>query len=159
MCEKMDKKDSLEDNKGFNLPLIISLYLILEVIILFVLCLIELQGVNHLILQGISFVLEFLFTLYIIYRSNIRSSIVFYILLLVSPVFLGLIAMGMNFIIATEGKYPFTPTLLSLFRHGFPVNGGAPLSPILRFVALFRLPALMAILLGIIVYNIKKLKH
>ena len=79
---KKEKKEVVKDS-SFHLGLVVGTYLVLDVIILFILCLIELNGVSHLIMLSISFVLEFLLTLFILLKSNIRSGIIFYILLLV----------------------------------------------------------------------------
>ena len=56
---KKEKKEVVKDS-SFHLGLVVGTYLVLDVIILFILCLIELNGVSHLIMLSISFVLEFL---------------------------------------------------------------------------------------------------
>ncbi len=142
-------------DKEFHLSLVIGSLLVLDVIILFILSIIELNGVSHGIMLTISFVIEFLMTLFVILKSNIRSSIIFYILLLTSPVFLNLIAMGMYYF---TNKLPFTPTVLILFRSGYDLQGHM-LNTVMRFVISFRVPALIAILISSIVYLYRKGKQ
>ncbi len=148
----MQEKKEVVNKKDFNLSLVISLYLIMEVIVLFGLCLIELNGVNHLIVLSISFLIEFLATIYIVIKSNIKSAIIFYILLLVSPVFMNIIAMGMHYI--TDGM-PFVPTVLLLFRSGYDLQGNL-LGSVMRLVISFRLPSLIVLLVASLIYFIKK---
>ena len=148
----MQEKKEVVNKKDFNLSLVISLYLIMEVIVLFGLCLIELNGVNHLIVLSISFLIEFLATVYIVIKSNIKSAIIFYILLLVSPVFMNIIAMGMHYI--TDGM-PFVPTVLLLFRSGYDLQGNL-LGSVMRLVISFRLPSLIVLLVASLIYFIKK---
>ena len=148
----MQEKKEVVNKKDFNLSLVISLYLIMEVIVLFGLCLIELNGVNHLIVLSISFLIEFLATIYIVIKSNIKSAIIFYILLLVSPVFMNIIAMGMHYI--TDGM-PFVPTDLLLFRSGYDLQGNL-LGSVMRLVISFRLPSLIVLLVASLIYFIKK---
>ena len=141
-------------DESFHLPLIISTFLVVDIIILFFLCLLELSGVNHLIVLSISFLVEFLATLLVVWKGNIRSSIILYILFLVSPVFLNLIAMGMHYI---TNAMPFTPTILVLFRSGYDLKGNL-MNFLMRSVITFRLPSLMGIILSSIVYLFKKRK-
>ncbi len=148
---KKEKKEVVKDS-SFHLGLVVGTYLVLDVIILFILCLIELNGVSHLIMLSISFVLEFLLTLFILLKSNIRSGIIFYILLLVSPVFLNLIAMLMHYI---TSSMPFTPTVLLLFRSGYDLRGNL-LNVMMRIVISFRIPALIALVISIILYLVKR---
>ena len=142
-------------DESFHLPLIISTFLVVDIIILFFLCLIELSGVSHLLILGISFLVEFLAILLVVWKGNIRSSVILYILFLVSPVFLNLIAMGMHYI---TDAMPFTPTILVLFRSGYDLKGNL-MGVIMRSVITFRLPALMGLVASSIIYLIKKTKQ
>ncbi len=148
----MKEKKAGVKRSDFDLPLVISFYLVMEVIVLFVLCLVELNGVSHIIILSISFVIEFLATFFIILKSNIKSAIIFYILLLVFPVFMNLIAMGIHYI---TGGMPFVPTVLLLFRSGYDLKGNL-LGALMRFIISFRLPSLIAILIASLIYFIKK---
>lgn len=155
----MNKKEIInsDENKSknkFHLALIIGMYLLLDIIILFFLCILEINDVNHRIVLTISFVAEFLLTLYVSLRGNIKSGIIYYILLLVSPVFLGLLAMSMNYL---TNEMFFTPTVLVLFRNGYMLNG-VVLNSFMRFMIIFRIPALFAITLCIVIYFITKSK-
>ena len=113
--EEVVNNEQIQKYKGnFQLPLIIGVYLTLDIILLFLLCIIEFYfKIDHQIILIISFVLEFLAVLYVALKGNIKSSIILYILLVVSPVFLGLIAMAMNYFM--HGAIPFTPTILYIF--------------------------------------------
>ena len=84
----MNKEGSNKKN-NINLALIFGMYLALDIIILFILCLLEINFIKHEIVLGISFLLEFLTTIYVANKSNIKSTLLFYVLLLVSPIFLG----------------------------------------------------------------------
>ena len=148
------KKGEGISNNNFNLSLIISLYLVVDVIILFCLCLIELNGTSHLVVLSISFLIEMLVTILIIVKSNIRSAVIFYILLLVSPIFMNLVAMAMHYI--TEAM-PFVPTVLLLFRSGYDLSGNL-LNGFMRFVISFRLPTLLVIVTALLIHLIKDKK-
>ena len=147
----MSKKGSNNKN-NINAPLIFGMYLFLDIIVLFVLCLFEINFLNHEIILGISFLLEFLATVYVANKSNIKTTILFYVLLLVSPIFLGLIAMGVAYI---SGKTPYTATLIVLFRNGFYLNGNIA-SALTRVIILFRIPALIGILVSILTSYVNK---
>ncbi len=144
MEEKKDKK--------FHLALILGSYLVLDIIILFVLCVLELNGLDHQIALIMSFILEFLSTLYVARKGNLRSAIVFYIVLLVSSCLLGLLAMGMYSI---SDKMYFTPTILVLFRNGYSLDG-AIMNGFMRFLLTFRIPALVAIIYSWVMYCLSK---
>ncbi len=150
--ERKKGKIKEEKNNSFNLTLVIITYLILDIIILFFLCLLELNGVSHITVLALSFVLEALMTIFVTIKSNIKTSIIFYILLLVTPVFLNLIAMGMHYI---TDAMPFTPTILLLFRSGYDLKGNL-LNRFMRFVISFRIPSLMVIVCSSIIYLIRK---
>ncbi len=150
MSKKGNKKNDI------NLPLILGMYLILDIIILFALCLLEINFMKHEIVLGLSFLLEFISTVYVANKSNIRSTILFYVLLLVSPIFLGLIAMAVAYF---SGKTPYTATMLVLFRNGFFLNGNIA-SSLTRVIILFRIPALVGILVSLLTsYVNKKVKR
>ena len=146
----MNKEGNVKNN--INIPLIFGMYLVLDIIVLFVLCLLEINFVKHEIILGISFLLEFLATIYVANKSNIKSTILFYVLLLVSPIFLGLIAMAVAYI---SGKTPYTATLIVLFRNGFYLNGNIA-NAITRVIILFRIPALIGILVSILTSYVNK---
>ena len=146
----MNKEGNVKNN--INIPLIFGMYLVLDIIVLFVLCLLEINYVKHEIILGISFLLEFLATIYVANKSNIKSTILFYVLLLVSPIFLGLIAMAVAYI---SGKTPYTATLIVLFRNGFYLNGNIA-NAITRVIILFRIPALIGILVSILTSYVNK---
>ena len=84
-------------------------------------------------------------------KGNIKSAIIYYILLLVSPAFLNVIAMSMIYF---TDKLPFTPVVLLLFRTGYTVKG-AMLSETIRLLLSFRLPALISIFISVIIRLIK----
>ena len=147
----MDKKEFINMDKNFHIPLIISAYLVLDVILLFILCLIEIAGVNHNLLLVISLIFEAIVTFIVALRGNIKSAIIYYILLLVSPAFLNVIAMSMIYF---TDKLPFTPVVLLLFRTGYTVKG-AMLSETIRLLLSFRLPALISIFISVIIRLIK----
>ncbi len=147
----MDKKEFINMDKNFHIPLIISAYLVLDVILLFILCLIEIAGVNHNLLLVISLILEAIVTFIVALKGNIKSAIIYYILLLVSPAFLNVIAMSMIYF---TDKLPFTPVVLLLFRTGYTVKG-AMLSETIRLLLSFRLPALISIFISVIIRLIK----
>ena len=130
--------------KKNSIAVAIGAYLVVDIIVLFILCIIELNGVNHTIMMFISFILEFLVALYVVLKSDLKNVICFYILLLVSPVFIGLIAMAMRFF---TDKLPFSPTVLMLFRLGSSLKGTL-VNNVLRIVTIFRVPALVAFLVG-----------
>ena len=147
----MSKKGNIKKN-DINVPLIFGMYLLLDIIVLFILCLLEINFMKHEIILGISFLLEFISTIYVANKSNIRSTILFYVLLLVSPIFLGLIAMAVAYL---SGKTPYTATLIVLFRNGFYLNGNVA-STITRIIILFRIPALIGILVSILTSYVNK---
>ena len=149
MSKKGNKNKSKND---INLPLILGMYLVLDIIVLFILCLLEMNFLQHEIVLGISFLLEFIFTIYVANKSNIKSTILFYVLLLVSPIFLGLIAMAVAYI---SGKTPYTATLIVLFRNGFYLNGNIA-NNITRVLILFRIPALIGILVSLLTSFVNK---
>lgn len=141
----MNKKGNKKQN-DINLALIIGMYLVLDVIILIVLCLLEINYMKHELVLGISFLLEFIITMYVANQSNIKTTLLFYVLLLVSPIFLGLIAMGAAYIF---GRTQNAITFIVLFRNGFYLNGNVA-NAITRLVILFRIPALIGILVSIL---------
>ena len=147
----MNKKGSIKKNE-INVPLIIGMYLLLDIIILSGLCFIEYEYSNHELILGISFLLEFLATIYVANKSNIKSTLLFYVLLLVSPIFLGLIAMGVAYL---SGKTPYTASLIVLFRNGFYLNGNLA-NAIIRVIILFRIPALIGILVSLLTSYVNK---
>ena len=144
---KKGKKNKVKNE--INIPLI---YLFLDIIILFVLCLLEINFIKHEIVLGISFLIEFLATVYVANKSNIRTTILFYVLLLVSPIFLGLIAMAVAYL---SGKTPYTATLIVLFRNGFYLNGNIA-GVLTRVIILFRIPALIGILVSLLTSYVNK---
>ena len=150
----MNKKDVEKvGDKKFHVALIVSAYLLLDVILLFVLCLIEIfLKVDHNILLAVNIILEVIASFIVTYKGNLRSAIIFYVLLLVSPAFLNVIAMSMIYI---TDKLPFTPVILLLFRTGYDL-AGVMLSKFIRLVLFFRLPALITILLTALTINIKR---
>ena len=87
--------------------------------------------------------MEFTATIYLILKGNIKSSLVFYIILLVSPIFIGLLAMFMK--LFTENM-PFTPTILVLFRNGYTLSGST-INGVLKFMTKYRIPSLLAIII------------
>ncbi len=147
----MDKKGFINMDKNFHIPLIISAYLLLDVILVFVLCLIEIAGVNHNILLIVSLVLEAIITFIVALRGNIKSAIIYYILLLVSPAFLNVIAMTTIYF---TDQLPFTPVVLLLFRTGYTVKG-VMLNKTIRLLLSFRLPALLSIFISVMIRLIK----
>ncbi len=147
----MDKKEFINMDSNFHIPLVVSAYLLLDVIALFILCLIEIAGVNHNILLIISLVLEVIATFIVSLKGNIKSAIIFYILLLVSPAFLNVLAMSMIFL---TNKLPFTPVVLLLFRTGYTIKG-VMLGETVRLLLSFRLPALLSIFVCVIIRLIK----
>lgn len=146
MSKKGNKKNDI------NLPLILGMYLFLDIIILFILCQLEINYMKHEIILGISFLLEFIATVYVANKSNIRTTLLFYVLLLVSPIFLGLIAMAVAYL---SNKTPYTATMIVLFRNGFYLNGNIA-NPITRIVLLFRIPALIGILVSLLTSYVNK---
>ena len=150
----MSKKNKKGSNKknDINLPLILGMYLFLDIIILFILCQLEINYMKHELILGISFLLEFIATIYIANQSNIRSTLLFYVLLLVSPIFLGLIAMAVAYL---SGKTPYTATMIVLFRNGFYLNGNLANS-LTRVIILFRIPALIGILVSLLTSYVNK---
>ena len=76
MDKKEVKKTSYND---FHIALILGLYLILDIIILFGLCVFELNGLNHTEALIISFIMEFTATIYLILKGNIKSSFYWYL--------------------------------------------------------------------------------
>ncbi len=150
----MDKKEFINMDKNFHIPLIISAYLVLDVILLFVLCLIEIAGVNHNILLIINLILEVVITFIVALKGNIKSAIVYYILLLVSPAFLNVLAMTTIYF---TKQLPFTPVVLLLFRTGYTVKG-VMLNKTIRLLLSFRLPALISIFISVIIRVIKTKK-
>ncbi len=151
----MDKKEEVKvKDKRFHIALIVSAYLMLDVIVLFILCLLEVFfKVNHDVLLIISMILEVLAMMVVLYKGNIRSAIIYYILLLVSPAFLVVLANCMHFI--TEAD-PFTPIVLLLFRTGYDLKG-ILLGNFIRFILFFRIPALITLLIYSLNYYIKYL--
>lgn len=150
----MNKKVK-ETNEGFHLALIIGMYLVIDIILLFGLCVLELKGItSHRNIVMISFVIEFLSMLIVALKGNIKSGIVYYIILLVSPVFLGLLAMSMSFV---TDKMPFTPTVLVLFRFGYDLKG-VLLNNVMRGLIVFRSSALASLLICVIINLISKSK-
>ena len=150
----MSKKGRNKKN-DINVSLIFGMYLFLDIIILFGLCLLEINYMKHELILGISFLLEFISTVYVANRSNMKSTLLFYVLLLVSPIFLGLIAMAVAYL---SGKTPYTATLIVLFRNGFYLNGNIA-NALTRVVILFRIPAFIGILVSLFTsYVNKKLK-
>ncbi len=127
-----------------NITLAIGAYLVTDIILLFILCIIELNGVDHTIMMFIGFTLEFLMSLYVVLKGDLKNIICFYILLLVSPVFIGLIAMAMRFL---TNNLPFSPTVLMLFRLGSSLDGKL-VNNVLRIITIFRIPCLLACLIG-----------
>ena len=153
--EEVVNNEQIQRYKGnFQLPLIIGVYLTLDIILLFLLCIIEFYfKIDHQIILIISFVLEFLAVLYVALKGNIKSSIILYILLVVSPVFLGLIAMAMNYFM--HGAIPFTPTILYIFRTGYNFDF-EKLNIFLRIITIFRIPALCSIIVSSLIRLKKK---
>ena len=151
--ERKVTKNKKNDN-GFNLTLIICTYLIMDVILLFVLCLLEINGLKHETVLIISLILEFIATLFVTLKGNIKSAIILYILFLVSPAFLNVIAMSMLYI---SDKLPFTPIVLLLFRTGYDLDANL-LSELIRFILFFRIPALGGIIIGSLITLIKRKK-
>ena len=149
---EMNKKEKIENSeeykeyqKDFHIPLIIGTYLVLDIILLFALCVCEIYfDVSNQIVLMISFILEFIGTFYVAFKGNIKSAIILYILLLASPAFIGLIAMGMYAIM--KNAIPFTPTILYAFRTGYTLNWQM-LNSLMRIIITFRLPALVSIIL------------
>ena len=109
----MNKKGEIVQDNKFHISLIIGTYLLLDVIILFGLGYLELMGVNHYVVLTVDFILEILATYFIIKKGNIRSAIIFYVLLLVSPVFMNVVAMTLIYI--TNRRIPYTLIILLLF--------------------------------------------
>ncbi len=150
----MSKKGKNKVKNDFNIPLVIEVYLVLDIILLFILCLLELKGIDHIVIYITSLILEVIATIIVAKKSNIKTMLIFYIILLVSPVFLSLIAMGIHFI---SGKTPFTATLLVLFRNGYTMNGTLT-NRILSMCLMFRIPALMTTIIFLLINLIKKNK-
>ena len=151
----MNKKDEVKvKDKKFHLALIVSCYLMLDVIVLFILCLLEVFfKVDHDILLIASMIIEVFMMLIVLYKGNIRSAIIFYILLLVSPAFLVVLANCMHFITDAD---PFTPIVLLLFRTGYDLKG-VLLGKFIRMILFFRIPALITLLIYSLNYYIKYL--
>ena len=145
-------KKNYTNKNNINLPLILGMYLFLDIIILFILCQLEMNYMKHEFILGISFLLEFSATIYVANQSNIRTTLLFYVLLLVSPIFLGLIAMAVAYF---SDKTPYTATLIVLFRNGFYLNGNIA-NAITRVIILFRIPALIGILVSILTSYVNK---
>ncbi len=156
---KEEMTSKVEEYKnGFHIPMVIGAYLALDIIILFALCLGEIYfNLSHQIVLMLSMIIEFLIMLFVAIKGNLKSAIILFILLLVSPAFLGLIAMGMHAILGNNA-IPFTPTILYAFRTGYTLNG-EKLNNIMRFVITFRLPSVGALIVGILAYFLKSKKE
>lgn len=158
MDKKVENSGSLvENNNRFFITLVIGIYLVIDVIVLFALCLSEIYlKVDHQIVLMLSFVIEFFGVLYVSTKGNIKSSIILYILLLVSPAFIGLIAMGMYAL--TKNVIPFTPTVLYAFRTGYTLNWEM-LNNFMRAIITFRIPALVSIVVSLVFYLFTRKKQ